>query len=206
MQPRFHALIFPLILAAIVTCFLLIRFTRPIERPLQQIPVPAKPAETVPSKKLETSSTPNERFGFIQSIQTGTSTFIVFDEAEFISNAEPASTTFRAADEAMIEDGACQRRVLDTDGTCAPNGFYIRNNSTSTTLLEIEPTARVEVLSQSELQPVRLSVEAFKKAFLYSQQHRTVYDENDYFALVENPYLITLKNGKIVKLISRYIP
>ncbi len=206
MPPRFRTTILSLIIVAILTCVLLIRFTRPTHKPEEQVSNYTKLIQPVTFKKLETSSDPNERFGFIQSIQSASSTFIIFDQAEFISNATPATTTSRLADEAMIEDGLCTKHVLDTDGTCAPNGFYIRNNSTSTMLLEVDPAATVEVLSQSELQPVQLSLDAFKKEFLYSQQHHTVYDKREYFALIEDPYIVELRNGKVVKLTSRYIP
>jgi hypothetical protein len=174
-------------------------------------PNPNTQSTPVTTKTIEKASDPTVRFGFIQKLEANNGTYsIVFDEAEFISNDSSTSTHAGPADLAAIEDGKCEANTDTAQRSfCAPNGFYIRNNSASTTIFDLDPKARIEVLAQSEkegVHPVRLSLANFVIDF-NNPTLDTSFLPLKYYALKEGPYIIKLnKTGRITSLESRYIP
>ncbi len=159
---------------------------------------------------LERSADPTMLFGFIRSMKTdGDTASITFDEAEFIQNRTSSPTEDLgpgSADLAMIEDGKCAADIRSVSlGECAPNGFYVRNNSTATKTLLLDPSTRITVLVSSETEgvhPQSITLQEFQQALLNpsSEQHTL------YYALAEGPYTVSLKKNTVVDLRSFYLP
>lgn len=159
---------------------------------------------------LERSADPTMLFGFIRSIETrDNKTFITFDEAELIQSRASSSTEDlgpRSVDLAMIEDGKCAVDSNEVNlGECAPNGFYIRNNSTTTKTLALDASTNIIVLVSSEnegVYPQSITLQELQQALSNpsSKQHAL------YYALAEGPYTVSLKKDAVVELRSFYLP
>lgn len=162
-------------------------------------------------KKLEKPIDENHLFGYIKSIEErDRKTFIDFDLAEWISNRYDESQsnwmTPGVGDLAAIEDGACGVPIEQAvSGSCTPNGFYIRNNSTSTEFLEIHPSSTVTVLGikkyGNEDPHVDISFDRFKKIFTNPSMY-----ESEYIWIEGYPYHIELLHGRVIKITAKYLP
>lgn len=166
--------------------------------------VPVKTGQTV----IEREKNPNELFGFIRSIREKDGTlYAEFDLAEWITNDHsPTSTpeSVMAADLAAAEDSKCGYTPEEvTVGACAPNGFYIRNNSTSTRLLPISPDAIIE--SYFSTSGTFLNEDGTWKLTRISAEElmKTIETLNSDFGLI---YDVSLKDGMIWKMAERYVP
>lgn len=185
-----------------------------VSRAPESVPVSEQPPITQqpPQKEviLERSADPTMLFGFIRSIETrDNKTFITFDEAEFIQNRASSPTEDLgpgSADLAMIEDGKCAADIRSVSlGECAPNGFYIRNNSTATKTLSLDASTNITVLVSSEnegVYPQSITLQELRQMFSNpsSEQHTL------YYALVEGPYTVSLNKNMVVDLRSFYLP
>lgn len=185
-----------------------------VSRAPESVPVSEQPPITQqpPQKEviLERSADPTMLFGFIRSIETrDNKTFITFDEAELIQSRASSSTEDLgpgSADLAMIEDGKCAVDSNEVNlGECAPNGFYIRNNSTTTKTLALDASTNIIVLVSSEnegVYPQSITLQELQQALSNpsSKQHAL------YYALVEGPYTASLKKDAAVELRSFYLP
>ncbi len=154
-----------------------------------EIPEPTTP--TLVIEKL------NERepFGFVVGVKTdeGQPT-LIFDAAEWFSD--------EAAEKAMIEDGACEAASPSEPHFCAPSGFYIRNNSTSTIAL-----------------PLATGLKFFSQEVYAHSLPSKKFDESDldYFIRIAEdpatqqkhgvmPITYTVLRGNVVEIKEVYIP
>ncbi len=150
---------------------------------------------------LEKGTDPNQLFGFFVSLETKKGKMIaMFDPAEFISNEHVVSIAPGAADIAAIADGQCGVLLAEAHlGSCAPNGFYIRNNSSTTKTFEIPSTAKIQLLSyvgddNGSLKSVS------RETFI-----RSLNDPTEYYS-PEGPYIIDFIDGAVTAITARYIP
>lgn len=150
------------------------------------------------SLQLESVEKPDNLSGFIKSIdQKGKDNFITFDMAQFIGGEK--------AKQAAFDDGVCADITY-----CAPNNFYIRNNSTSTQSFKLSSQASIRVYTIGPGQIFhnpdgtwrlqKISVPEFMSA---TRKLTTP----DYQGDVRNlPYNLTLKDNEVITIEEQFIP
>lgn len=163
-----------------------------------------QPAATPPLEKV---NNPSLLFGFIRSVRMDNGTTIIaFDAAEWFTNDDRAEIGPGAADLAAAEDGRCDLAVRDaTTNDCAPNGFYIRNNSASTTTLLIPASARIALIAFDAHGSPSVQQTVSPKLFSDVFAHPSNYTERFYTA-TQNPYMIRVVNGIVTEVVSQYLP
>jgi hypothetical protein len=160
---------------------------------------------------LEQSPDPNHLFGYIRSIREDEGIlYAEFDLAEWITNDHsPTSTPESAmqADLAAAEDGNCGYTPEEaTPGSCAPNGFYIRNNSTSTRMIPINSDVIIESYrSAHSTSGLYLNEDGTWKLTRISidELKRIIETINSNFGPV---FDVSVRDGKIWKIAEKYIP
>lgn len=104
-----------------------------------------------------------------------------------------------AADEAFLEN----EPDSGMDGT--PDGYYIVNSDNQTRAVEIDPDAQVEMQIYDQdgvledLQPV------FNQA-IPLEKFNAIFGDKHIVDLSAFPYHLTIKDGKVVRIVQQYIP
>ena len=186
---------------------------------IQEIPQ----QEPVRPKNIEISNDPNKLEGFVVSLSTSTNgAQLVIDQIQTFgdenqeiifgtaTSVDGPRNTPGAADLAAIEDGSCAYKKEDLEAdSCAPNGFYLRNNSTSTQTFFARPDADIYVFypnyNDTPTPFQKMSLNTFVELYAGLQT-------NNFFAkekgkvILTYPYHIQLKNGEIIRMEQQLVP
>ncbi len=186
---------------------------------VQQTPEP----EPAPPKKIETSNDPNKLEGFVVSLSTSTNGVqLVIDQIQTFgdenqeiifgtaTSVDGPRYTPGAADLATIEDGGCAYKKEDLEAdSCAPNKFYLRNNSTSTQTFFVRPDADIYVFyrnyNDTPTPFQKMSLNTFVELYAGLQTNNFFAQEKGQMILTY-PYHIQLKNGEIIRLEQQLVP
>lgn len=163
---------------------------------------------TTASDSIEPSSLANEDevgvaetldatapFGFVVGVSTSTGQpHLILDVAQWFDGD--------AADAAMMEDGVCEVSGTSEPLSCAPSGFYIRNNRPAT----------INIPLASDMQ--------FRETELYAQTlPKRVFDQSDLDYFIESitdpktrqmhgvmPVRLKLLRGHVIEVQEVYVP
>ena len=142
-------------------------------------------------REEETGELPETFLGYIKKIENKFDNYYLkIDYVEWVVGDE--------AKEAALEAGEC--KILED---CAPNGFYIRNESKLVRTYQTTDNVDIRMQTFSTDDQDRFNVdeqitmEQFVDIFNpYSENHH----------LAEVPYRVEVKDGKIIKIWEKYIP
>ncbi len=160
-------------------------------------------------KVLERSENTNEPLGYIKRVyQDNGRTYIDLDEAQMMTGYDGARAMFADT------DGDCPSGVDDTTSSACmtDDGYYIRNNSTSTMSLELAPSAVFNVVSSTIAGPKPIPLKSFAAFQHYLDGVQAVIsnsapapDTHGVYTFGP-PFHVTLKDGVVVKLEEQYLP
>lgn len=140
--------------------------------------------------RMEMQVSEEKVFGFIAEItEENGKTMLIVDMAQWFEG--------EAAERAIFDDGTCEEESF-IEGSCSPNGFYIRNNAVATTSLTVSPTATIR--AAQEFGDPELSRFSVKQFVAYVEQLNAAYSPT------AAPYWFTLKNGAVIDIEQQYVP
>ncbi len=147
--------------------------------------------------------------GYIQSAtQKDSSNYLEIDDVKFLGG-EDAITSAIINDDCTLEYGSKEDSLkdlknLDPDffdlgygkfGICAPNGYYIENNDTTTKNYELDNNAKISVNifneKDREIEPAEITTDDFINKF---EENKT------------KLFGFKLQNGKIIEILETYLP
>ncbi|MFA5075882.1 MAG: hypothetical protein WC480_00465 [Patescibacteria group bacterium] len=101
------------------------------------------------------------------------------------------------AKEAALEDGDCT--ILEA---CAPNNFYIRNDSKKVRRLELAPDIDIRMQTYSYTPDGNYNISEKIDAVTF----KAIFDKESESLLKNSPYRVEIKDGKIFRIIEKYVP
>lgn len=130
----------------------------------------------------------NIRFGFIKGVSTNGNYGIAFDEAEWLTGEE--------GENAAIAAGLCTEA---TRAECLPDGFIIKNDTTTTQNLEFDTGVTIAMftlnMEEDGVRETHISKEDFEKLINNPRAH--------WKGL---PYQVLLRNGLVTIIEEVYVP
>lgn len=136
-----------------------------------------------------------EPFGFVMGVSTSTGQpHLILDVAQWFDGD--------TADTAMIEDGVCETAGTPEPLSCAPSGFYIRNNSPATIELPLASGMRfIETDLYAGTLPKRMFDQSDLDFFIDISTDPAVRQKHGIM-----PVRLTLLRGSVVQVKEVYVP
>lgn len=107
------------------------------------------------------------------------------------------------------EGAAADKALLEHEGNTgldgAPDGYYIVNNSVQNDVYQVAPDASVEVQIYDHTGNIEDTDVQWNEAIPLAQFEKD-FAKKDVLDLSQFPYHVTLREGKVVKIVQQFIP